>query len=90
MLPDRGEFVRRVADAFVVGDGDAAVAAAVFEPLLVGPVGREQIVMPFHREARGGKDLGKALAEVTVGEKDALQAARSYRTACSISAALKS
>jgi hypothetical protein len=36
-------------------------------------------------DATCSEDLGEASAEVAIGEKDLAQAARSYKTACSIS-----
>ena len=90
VLLDGGEFVRRVTDALVVRDGDAAVATAVFEPLLVRAIRRKQIVVSLYPQASIGENLGKAFTKVAVGKLDVTQAARSYRTACSISFGVRS
>ena len=62
VLDDGGELVWRVADAFVVGDCDAPVAAAVFEPLLVGTVLREEVVVTLDGQAGGREDFWEAFA----------------------------
>ena len=72
-----GKFVRRVADSLIVAEGDASVPAAVFKPLLVRSIWREKVVVPLDRKAGGREDIGKAFAQVAVGEIDADQAARS-------------
>jgi hypothetical protein len=60
MLNDSGKLIGRVADALVVRNADAAVAAAVFEPLLIGPVRGKEIAVPLDGEACGSKDFGEA------------------------------
>lgn len=77
MLDHGGKLVRRIADAFVVSKRDAAVAAAMLEPLLVGAVGREEVVVPLDGQAGGGEDFWEAFAEVAVREIDTAHAARS-------------
>jgi hypothetical protein len=62
MLHDRGELIRCVADAFVVGKRNAAVATAVFKPLLVGTVLLEETLVPLDGQAGGREDFGEALA----------------------------
>ncbi len=69
--------VELVADALVVGDCDAALGPAIFQPLLVGTAGWKQIVMPLDVQAGAGEDGGKLFPEVAFGEIDAAQAARS-------------
>ena len=45
-------------------------------------------LVPFGGEPRRRENVRESIAEVTVGEKDDAQAARSCSTACSISATL--
>ena len=77
MTHDRSQFIRRVAYAFVVREGDAAIFADVFQPLFVRAVWREKIMVAFDRESRSGKRIGKAFAQIPVGEEKRTQAARS-------------
>mgnify|MGYP003514772177 CR=1 FL=1 len=77
MLHDRLTLIELVADALVVGDRDAALGSAVFQPLLVGTDLWKQIVMPLDVQAGTGENGGKLFPEVAVGEIDAAQAARS-------------
>jgi len=42
-----------------------------------GQLGQEMIRMPLYVQASGGQNFRKAFSEVTVGEKDAVHAARS-------------
>jgi len=62
VLNDRGQLVGRVANALVVGNRDATVASAVFQPLLVRAVGRGKVVVPLDGQAGGGEDFGEAFA----------------------------
>jgi hypothetical protein len=66
-----------VADSLVVTDRDSAVVAAIFKPLFVPTVGREEVVVPFYLQAGIDQNRGKPLPEVAVREKDELHAARS-------------
>jgi hypothetical protein len=43
-----------------VGDRDAPIPAAVFEPLLVRAGGRKKIVMPLDRQPGGSEDFWEA------------------------------
>jgi hypothetical protein len=90
MTPDGLRFVGFVANALVVGNRNPAFGAAIFQPLLVGAARWKQVMMPLDRQARGGKNGGELLSEVPVCEVDAAQAARSYRTASSISSGRRS
>lgn len=90
MLHDRITLVDPVADTLVVGDRDAAMRAAVFQPLLIRAIGWKQIMVPFDLKAGCGQDGRELLPEITVGEINAGQAARSYRTASSISSGRRS
>ncbi len=49
----------------------------------------EVVAVAFYLKTAGLQDCGKLMSEVAIGEKDSTQAARSYRTACSMSASLK-
>lgn len=51
---------------------------------------REVVDMPLDRQPRAAKNLRELQAEVAVGEENNTQAARSYRTACSMSSRLSS
>lgn len=81
----RCEFVRLVADARVAGDGDPAALAHGTQPLFVRALGCEVSCVSLDVEAGGREASGKCVAEVAIGEVDDVQAACSYRTACSIS-----
>ena len=48
MLHDRLALIDLVADALVVGDRDAALGAAILQPLLIGTIRWKQIVMPLY------------------------------------------
>lgn len=90
-LNDGGQFVRCVADALVVCDGDATLRPTVFQPLLVGAIRLKQVVVSFYLEAGTGQYRWEFLPEVAVGEVAQAQAARrSYSTASSISATVSS
>lgn len=58
---DRRELVRHVADALVVGYGDAAVFTDVSQPFLIRASGGKELVVPFHGEPGGREDFGEAL-----------------------------
>ncbi len=90
MLHDRFALVEFVPDALIVGDRDALVGAAVFQPLFVRTARRKQIAMPFDFQPCYDKNGRELLPEIAVGEINAAQAARSYRTASSISSGLRS
>lgn len=77
MLHDRSALVDPVPDALVVGDGDAAMRAAVFQPLLIGAVRWKQIVVPLDVKAGCGQDGRELLPEIAIGEVSPDQAARS-------------
>lgn len=85
MADYRLKLVGFVANSAVVTDGDPALLADCFQPFIVGTIRLEVIRMPLDLEASSGKDFGELLAEVAIREENATQAARSYRTACSIS-----
>ena len=74
---NRGELIRRVADAEVVCDRDSVIAAAVCEPSFIRSVRRKELFMPFDRQTGGGKDCGELPAEVAFGEVGKAHAARS-------------
>ncbi len=86
----RAQLVGLVPDAAVVGERDPSPLPNRSKPYLVGAGGREVIQVTLDGQPCGGQDCGETRAEVAVGEEDNSQAARSYRTACSISSALKS
>jgi hypothetical protein len=77
MASDCGELVRLVADPAVVGDRYPASSADIGEPNLIRAIGREMVPMALHAQARFPQNLGKSKAEVSVGEEDNAQAARS-------------
>lgn len=51
--------------------------AAVFEPLLIRAIWWKEIMAPLHLQTRRSENLEKTLTEITLGEIDAVQAARS-------------
>ncbi len=71
-----------------MGNRDPPIPTAMLQPLLVRTIRRKEIVVTLYGEPGGGKDPGKRLTEIPIGEIDPGQAACSYRTACSISAGL--
>ena len=81
----RLKLVGFVADPAIMADRNPAPLPNGCQPLVVRAIRFEVIRMPLDLEASGGKDVGELLAEVAIREEDAAQAARSYRTACSIS-----
>ena len=60
------------------------------KPLFVRAIRWKQVVVSLYPQAGIGENLGKTLAQVAVSEVDVTQAARSYRTACSISFGVRS
>jgi hypothetical protein len=89
MLDHRGQFVGNIPNAPVVRDRDASVLAAVFEPLFVRPLRQEEVVVSLDGERGCDENRGELLAEVPIGEIEPAHAARSYRTASSISASVR-
>lgn len=79
------ELVGLVANPPIMTDGDPTLLSNGLQPLIVRASRFEVIRMPLDLEAGGGKDVGELLAEVAIREENAIQAARSYKTACSIS-----
>lgn len=77
MAHDGSQFIRCVAYPFVVRQGDTAVLAYVFQPLFVRSVWRKKIMVTFNRESSGSQRVGKAFAQIPVGEENRAQAARS-------------
>jgi ORF6N domain len=73
----------------VFGDRDPPSLSDRREPVLVGTVGCEVVPMLLNAQSRGCESVRKPGAEIAVGEENEAQAARSYRTACSISASLR-
>ena len=61
MLNNGGQFVGGVADALVVGERDSIFGAAVFQPLFICAIGREQVVMPLDGQPGSYEDVWKAL-----------------------------
>lgn len=77
MSNDSFTLVRDVANALVMRERDSAIAAAMLEPLLVGALGREEVVVPLDRQAGCGEDVREAFTEIAVREVDTAHAARS-------------
>lgn len=48
VLEDRLALVDLVADALIMSDRDAAIAAAILEPLLVRTIRRKQVMVPLN------------------------------------------
>ena len=90
MLDDGRELVRLVTDAPVMCDANPAVARNTTQPFVVGAVRCEMIGVSFYVKSGVAKDGWELQAEIAVSEEDNTQAARSYSTASSISAALSS
>ena len=89
MSNDCCKLVGLVADSSVVSDGDPSALSDGLQPLLVGTSWREMVLMPLNTQFSRCENVGKPGAKIAVGEEDKTHAARSYRTACSISASLK-
>ena len=91
VLHDRGKLVWRVANPLVMCDRHSIFRAAVFQPLLIGSIRLEELVMSFYGDTCARKDCGKLLPEIAISEVNQAQAARrSYSTAFSISSTDKS
>jgi hypothetical protein len=73
----RREFVRLVADAGVVGEGDPFAPTDLRQPVFVRTLGREVILVSLDTEGRALQDLREDGAEVAIGEENKRQAARS-------------
>lgn len=77
-----------------LGNGDPPTIADFTEPVGIRAVVCEMIGVTLDGESGVAQDAGKFLAEVAIGEEDrrhaTSQAARSYNTASSISATLRS
>jgi hypothetical protein len=63
MTYDRGQFVGRTANSFVVRQGDSGVIANIFQPLFVGTVGWEQIMVALNSEAGCGERVGGSVCQ---------------------------
>lgn len=87
---DRGKFVRLVPDAAVMTERNPATSCSLTQPYIVRAIVREVVDMPLDSQPRAAKNLRELQAEVAVGEENNTQAARSYRTACSMSSRLSS
>ncbi len=74
---NRVAFVRLVSDAVVMGERDPTTTADLLQPDFVCGICREVIRMPFYREALCSENRWKLLPEITIGEIDKAQAARS-------------
>jgi len=84
------QLVGFVPDPAVMRNGHPTPLAHSLQPLLVRAVGREMLRMPLNGQIRFTQDLGKLPPKIPVGEEDAAHPARSYTTACSISAGSRS
>jgi len=71
------QFVGHIPDPGVVSNCDPALFANSFEPFLVGSVIGEMVTVPLDFHIGGGKNGRKFFAEITIGEKCEIQAARS-------------
>jgi hypothetical protein len=90
VLNDGGELVRLVADPRVARDSDPAAQADDAQPLFVRAVGWEVRRVSLDRQAVGRECRRKRVSEIPISEEDEAQAARSYRTASSISSGARS
>jgi hypothetical protein len=71
------QFVRLVPNPLVMSDGDPTALPHHAEPVLIGRIGREMVLMFLNLQSRLLEDRRKLLAEVAVREVDDTQAARS-------------
>jgi len=69
--------VRFVANPSVARDRNPAMRADAGQPFFVGRVVRKVIFVLFNPDAMGAENLGEPISEVSVGEIDKRQAARS-------------
>lgn len=77
-VADHGsEFVGLVANAAVVCNNNPSALTYGLQPGFVRTVVRKMLAVPLDLHTCGGKNLRKALAEITVSEKNWAQAARS-------------
>lgn len=90
-IRDHGlQFIWLIANPAVVCDGNPTAFANCGEPLFVGGPRAEVIVVALDGQPSIAENLREPLAQVPVCEVDKAQAARSYSTACSMSAAVRS
>lgn len=74
---DSSALIGLVANAMIVGQRNPATLTHDLQPRLVGGVRRKVVVVQFYCKASGFENLGKAFAEIAIGEIDKAQAARS-------------
>ena len=70
------EFVGNVPSSTVVRYRDSSIPAAMFKPLFVAAIGREQVDMTFDAQTSLGEDGRKLLAEISIREVGPSHAAR--------------
>lgn len=73
----RRKLVRLVAYVTVMIDGDPPTPGDCLQPILIRTIRREMIGVSFNFDSGIGKNRGKSLAEITIGEEGMAQAARS-------------
>lgn len=71
------EFIGFVADPAIMGDGDPAALANIFQPLFIRAIGCKVIGVPFNLETGSREYFWKAFSEITIREENVAHAARS-------------
>jgi hypothetical protein len=83
---DGGELIGLVPDSCVACHGHPAALSNDPQPFFVRAISWEVLGVALHLDPIGRKERRKRVPEVAICEEDEVQAARSYRTASSISA----
>lgn len=71
------QFIGLVPNSGVVRQRNPSAFPNICKPLLVAPVGQENLSVTSNAQTRGRENLGKGLPEITIGEENTTQAARS-------------
>ncbi len=77
VLDDCVTFIGFVADTSVMSDRNPAAITDRFQPFWVRSLRIEMVGMALHIQSRGTENFRKFLAQITIGEIDSTQAARS-------------
>lgn len=84
---DRAELVRLLTDARVMRERAPAALRHCGQPFFVRSIRAKVITMPLGGDSGFVQEIREDVAEVAISKEDNAQAARSYSTACSMSAA---
>ncbi len=77
MTNDCCQFVGLVADTLVMADGNPSSRAHDSQPFVIRTIRREMLCVTLYIETRCGQYVREAISQVSIGEVDKSQAARS-------------